>query len=360
MKKIIIFGLFCVSLMILGCGDSGNSGKTADNGNDSGRETGSLYGECYPNETCDKGLECDVENNVCLKETEPSNSDESDSESENTDTISDENNDISDTSSEQNDDNADTDSMNFDDNDSNDNSDSVPDDNNLSETEPSENPDSEEDYGKIIYDQCKPYSRKCKYDSETDSYSSYYCQDQTFVWTFSEYCPGGCNEKTGKCKIWKDPETNLTWAPKPTAFSSTYDKAKEYCNDLSEGGFNDWRMPNIDELRTLALNCSAIETGGSCRISDKTHCLSYDECYSSENCACSNEYSNDKEYSKFHDKGMEWYWSSSVLPDYSGVIWGITFFYHYNGNTLSYGGKIGNLYIKNELSEGMYNVRCVR
>ena len=88
--------------MILGCGDSGNSGKTTDNGNDSGREMGSLYGECYPNETCDKGLECDVDNNICLKKSDESG----------------ENNDNSNTSAEQTDDNADT----------NDYGDSIPDD----------------------------------------------------------------------------------------------------------------------------------------------------------------------------------------------------------------------------------------
>lgn len=87
MKKIIIFGLFCMSLLIFGCGDSGKSGQTTDNGNDSGRETGSLYGECYPNETCDKGLECDIENNICIRESSGNNSEKNDSENEDTDTM---------------------------------------------------------------------------------------------------------------------------------------------------------------------------------------------------------------------------------------------------------------------------------
>ena len=133
MKKIIIFGLFCVSLMILGCGDSGNSGKTADNGNDSGREMGSLYGECYPNETCDKGLECDVENNICLKESENSeNPNNTDTTSENTEDKTDTESEISDNESD-----STTDKMNDsgdsipDDSDSSpDNSDSTPDDGN--------------------------------------------------------------------------------------------------------------------------------------------------------------------------------------------------------------------------------------
>ena len=108
MKNSIIFVLFCLSLLIFGCGDGGKSEKTADNGNDSGRETGSLYGECYPNETCDKGLECDVENNICIKKPNENNNDQNDSENDNSDTMSYEDDDISDISSEQNDDTVDT------------------------------------------------------------------------------------------------------------------------------------------------------------------------------------------------------------------------------------------------------------
>ena len=100
MKKIIVFGLFCLSLMILGCGDNAKPVKTADNGNDSGRDRGSLYGECYSDETCDDGLECDVDNNICLKKSDENN---------NPDTMPDEsseNNDNSNTMSEQDNDNV--------------------------------------------------------------------------------------------------------------------------------------------------------------------------------------------------------------------------------------------------------------
>ena len=33
------------------------------------KKQGELGGECYPNETCNKGLECDIKNNVCIEET---------------------------------------------------------------------------------------------------------------------------------------------------------------------------------------------------------------------------------------------------------------------------------------------------
>ena len=40
--------------------------------------------------------------------------------------------------------------------------------------------------------------------------------------------------------------------------------AKRYCKKLEEDGHNDWRLPEIDELRTLALDCPLIEPKGKC------------------------------------------------------------------------------------------------
>ena len=39
--------------------------------------------------------------------------------------------------------------------------------------------------------------------------------------------------------------------------SSTYtwSDAVSYCDNLTEGGYSDWRLPNINELRTLIKNC---------------------------------------------------------------------------------------------------------
>ena len=35
---------------------------------DSGKQQGELYGRCYPNKTCNEGLVCDEENDICIKE----------------------------------------------------------------------------------------------------------------------------------------------------------------------------------------------------------------------------------------------------------------------------------------------------
>jgi len=49
------------------CG-GGDSVKPVKGSDDSVSNFGKLGGECYPNETCDKGLICDTENNVCVED----------------------------------------------------------------------------------------------------------------------------------------------------------------------------------------------------------------------------------------------------------------------------------------------------
>ena len=48
---------------------------------------------------------------------------------------------------------------------------------------------------------------------------------------------------------------NLIWSDR-SSNKMNWSRAKQYCEDLSEGGFDDWRLPNIDELRTTIKNCS--------------------------------------------------------------------------------------------------------
>lgn len=68
MKKIfLVLVLFCVMLFFVSCGDSGSDS--------SGKKQGELYGSCYPNKTCNEGLTCDEENDVCLPDGADNDSD---------------------------------------------------------------------------------------------------------------------------------------------------------------------------------------------------------------------------------------------------------------------------------------------
>ena len=98
MKKFFIsFALFAVlaamALMISCGGNSSSGGSSVSN-------FGKLGGECYPNETCDEGLLCDTENNICVEDPENPVQD--------SDTSSEQTNDNVDTAYEQNDDKTDT------------------------------------------------------------------------------------------------------------------------------------------------------------------------------------------------------------------------------------------------------------
>ena len=134
------------------------------------------------------------------------------------------------------------------------------------------------------------------------------------------------------------------WSAKSSA-EMNWDDAVNYCKNLDEGGYKDWKLPNIDELRTLIQNCPGTVTSGGCKVSEKTHCLNpiqkNPKCYLSDCHSCPVDSTGG--YSKLGD--INWLWSSSARPDMEDYAWGI---YFYGGN-LSQGPKSGNNY-----------VRCVR
>ena len=115
---------------------------------------------------------------------------------------------------------------------------------------------------------------------------------------------------------------NLIWSDR-SSNEMNWNSAKQYCEDLTEGGYSDWRLPNIDELRTLLI---ADRVSNRCRVSERNNCLSGD-CWSCSTCTqkgtqksdsrgCSDwgtAYS-DGRYSRLGD-GQVWLWSSSTRSD---------------------------------------------
>ena len=94
-------------------------------------------------------------------------------------------------------------------------------------------------------------------------------------------------------------------------FRMTWDEAKNYCENLKEGGFDGWKLPTIDDLRSLVQNCSDTVTGGACQMTDKCETFScFGDGLSNSDCWCPK---NQAEYSKLGDHGT--FWSDSYVWD---------------------------------------------
>ena len=208
MKKIlVVLILFCAFFMI-SCGS--DSSKPVSGGEDSVSNFGKLGSECYPNKTCDAGLLCDEESNLCIEDPEnPVNDSDNSSEQtdDNTDTSSEQTNDDVDTTPDNDSDSGET---NPDDTDSTpnndaDSGDSAPDSDDSDTT--NENPSN--------LPECSPTSAVPCFDSATG-----------LIWS------GQSAEK-------------MHWAD-----------AVNYCKNLNDGGYSDWRLPSEEVLGSLVQNCN--------------------------------------------------------------------------------------------------------
>ena len=74
--------------------------------------------------------------------------------------------------------------------------------------------------------------------------------------------------------VWLDELSGLCWAQAASGASMNFDAATIYCSGLATDGYNDWRVPDIDELRSLVRGCADVEwdistdTGGACPVHD--------------------------------------------------------------------------------------------
>jgi hypothetical protein len=94
--------------------------------------------------------------------------------------------------------------------------------------------------------------------------------------------------------IVKDPKTALMWEDTPHVRETkiTQPRAKVYCSELKTGGFEDWRLPTIQELLTII---------DYKRISPALL----------------------KEFSYVDDESF--YWTQTSVADESDAFWGVNF-----------------------------------
>lgn len=216
----------------------------------------------------------------------------------------------------------------------------------------------EENYSKLCKDgfwrynescnKCNPSTGKCYEKCSTSYDGKYKCSDNNSmlckdgVWEDNESCTYGCNESTGKCKVCTTID-GKTWSNKAESGIAWQD-AKDYCDNLTECGYSNWRLPTITELRTLIQNCPGSVTGGGCKVNDTCSEMSsdiYTTCKNSNCYGCDSSTSG--KYSKLGDLGD--FWSSTVQSNDSSHAWGVNF----------YKGEV-NSYKKSDRN----HVRCVR
>jgi len=71
-----------------------------------------------------------------------------------------------------------------------------------------------------------------------------------------------CDDETGLC--WQDPQKDPYYGDEGVVSQD----AVRYCDELVFDGYDDWRLPNIDELRTLIQGNQDTETDGACPVTE--------------------------------------------------------------------------------------------
>ena len=150
---------------------------------------------------------------------------------------------------------------------------------------------------------------------------------------FNDYEPPADGDEDPHAGTWYDPDYRLTWQT-PGAYSKKWNVAINYCDELVFGGYNDWYLPTIDELRTLIRGCPNTEYGGKCdTLNYDGYCVGCEEM-------------EDGCYLPFSTSTCSGYWSSTRQQDSNVLVWTINFS---KASIMSFSEDI---YVK--------NVMCVR
>ncbi|HPQ70877.1 MAG TPA: DUF1566 domain-containing protein [bacterium] len=145
-------------------------------------------------------------------------------------------------------------------------------------------------------------------------------------------------------RTWTDVESGLMWQLAGMYEALDWAGAQQYCEDLDVAGFTDWRLPTLDELRTLVRGCPSAEYLGPCGVNES--------CFEPD---CRNQDCDGCQWAKGPDNGCYWaadvkgpcgeYWSVTPVPD-SDTAW----YLHFKN------GYVGADY----MTQTYPNVRCVR
>ncbi len=102
------------------------------------------------------------------------------------------------------------------------------------------------------------------------------------------------------------------WSPR-SENKMTWQEAVDYCEAMGA------RLPNINELRKIIINCPNTEYAGTCQVSDPD-CLYENDCWVRDDCKCDGSADS---YSALGDEKGDSLWSSSSGVTY--FAWAVSF-----------------------------------
>ena len=91
----------------------------------------------------------------------------------------------------------------------------------------------------------------------------------------------------------------------------TFEKARTYCDNLEEGGFDDWRLPELHEIKSVAELCVEEENSDFCAVTDSCE---WDGC-ETELCGRCVKYEN---------FAFGSFWTNTRIPGGKISLWAIT------------------------------------
>lgn len=126
-------------------------------------------------------------------------------------------------------------------------------------------------------------------------------------------------------ETWRDSTSGLMWQVQPTGGAMKWQEAKSHCENLDLGGFSDWRLPTILELRSLIRGCPATQQNGTCGVTDS--CLNL-QCRNDACDGCPDK-GGPAEYGRYWPPELSgdccWYWSASAIADAAYGEWLVYF-----------------------------------
>ncbi len=139
--------------------------------------------------------------------------------------------------------------------------------------------------------------------------------------------------------------TGLIWQDPPNDEHMTWYEARTYCENLTQDGKLDWRMPTVEEARSLLRGCSGSESTGGCGVIDT--CVEF---------SCWNSYCGQCELSEGPAGGCYWPEGTTGL---CGWAWTTgEYNYQYQDRVWIVGYHTGN--IDGTLPTNDRIIRCVR